>query len=283
MKNYGPTIAAVVGIVVLAAAVILITSLGNKKDEEESTAYVPPTDSIVLDSDLVTLDASEVDGKVSIPTSSVYGEDGKAYVVLKRDGDGNVSGAVYSEYLDNGTLICEREYDAYGFLLTKTVFTASEKNCVKSVFTTKTDKNGVYDGHVLEEIDADGVTLKRTEYTVTGVVDNYTYPEYDEEGRVKKESVYSAYGVITGYNEYLYDDRDRVTDKYQYDQNYIAIYRTSWEYDDSDRVIKESFYIKDLCRSYNEYEYRENGTYKMTTYNLTDERTMTYDKKVMVE
>ena len=86
--------------------------------------------------------------------------------------------------------------------------------------------------------------------------------------------------MVTGYYEYLYDEAGNVSEKLQYDANYAPMGKTAWEYDAAGRVVKESFFIKDVCRSYNEYGYKEDGSYVMTSYTLIDEGTMTYEKKV---
>ena len=217
----------------------------------------------------------------SHPQRACHCDDGKPDISVMRDDEGNLTGAVYYQYSDDGTPIVEKEYDAKGMLSTKTVYAAVERGCVKSVFTIKREDNDVYNGYILDEIDDSGQAKKETEYTVTGVVDHYSYLEYNEKGQVSRETVYSPYDVITGYYDHLYDVEGRESELLQYDANNVPMGKTTWEYDELDRIVKESYFMKEVCRAYNEYEYREDGSYIMTAYTLIDETTMTYDKKVM--
>ncbi len=282
LKNYGLTAAAIVGVIVIIAVIVIFSSGGGKYQEGEvHETQTSNYDNLVIDSDLVELTDEEAKSAVVLPASSRYFEDGRPDIVIERDAAGALIGAKYYGYLEDGKQISEKAYGPSGKLEGKTVYTSTENGCVKSVFTINADKNGAYEGYTLDDVDAEGVIKKSTVYTYTGVVDHYTYFEYNEKGLVNRETVYSAYNIITAFNEYLYDDAGRKTDMFMYDANNVPTARTSWEYDELDRVVKESYFLKDVCRTYSEFEYREDGSYIMTNYTLVDENTMTYDKKIM--
>ena len=284
MKNYGLTVGALV-VALIVLAIVIIVNAGKSREAEkiQNETYIPPTNNVTINSDYLDLSDAEAKGTVVIPNSSKYYEDGKPDITVERNEDGNISGAVYYEYLEDGSPIAEKRYSGRGSLISKTVFAAEEKGCVKSVYTMKTDKNGVYDGHILEELNEDGVVVKLKEFTVTGVVDHYSYFEYNENGQAIKETEYSPYDVVLAYYEYHYDGFGRKVEAFQYDANHNPFARTAFDYDEEDRITRESYYLNDVCRSYNEYEYREDGAYRMTAYTLVDEKTMTYDKKIMID
>ena len=281
-KDFAPTIIAVVGAVILVSVIVIISMRGNGEDE----TYDPGQSNVIDVPDyrssggILEFDEGDAKNSIVFPATSKYFEDGRPDVVLKHDEDGRLTGATYYLYLDNGSSAGEKEYDPNGMLVTEKLNTASEKGCVSTVVTVKRDKNNVYNGYVVDETDEAGVAKKQTEYTLTGVVDHYSYLEYGADGRLSKETVYSPYDMVTGYYEYLYDEAGNVSEKLQYDANYAPMGKTAWEYDAAGRVVKESFFIKDVCRSYNEYGYKEDGSYVMTSYTLIDEGTMTYEKKV---
>ena len=286
-KNYGATAIALVGVVIIVA-VIVVLSLKNKESatgengqEQGQDTYVPSNSDYTIASDLAELTDAEAKNPATLPVSSKYFEDGKPDVVIKRDENGAVTGAVYYSYLEGGALISEKEYDSNGLLMTKTVYVASEAGCNKSVFTVNRGKSSAFEGYTLDEIDPAGIAKKRTEYTLTGVVDHYSYLEYNDKGQLSRETVYSAFDMLTMYYEYLYDAEGRKIEQLQYDANYSPEGKYTWEYDELGRVTKDSYFIGEVCRGYNEYKYRDDGSYSMTAYTLIDEATMTYDKKVM--
>ncbi len=283
IRNYGPTVIALIGAMILAAVIIII-SVTNKTDTEEQIAqdtdYEPVPQDYTGTEDYITLTDEEAKTVLSLPITSKYFEGGKPDVSILRDENGAMTAAVFYEYLADGSVIVEKEYTPKGLLDKKTVYDAEETGCVKSVFTVKRE-GSAFDGYILDEMDEAGVVKKQTEYTLTGVIDHYNYIDCNDKGQVIKETVYSAYDVIIRYDEYLYDEAGRKAEQLQYDPNYVPIGKTTWEYDESGRVVKESYFIKEVCRSYNEYEYKEDGSYIKTTYVLVDEATMTYEKRIM--
>ena len=86
--------------------------------------------------------------------------------------------------------------------------------------------------------------------------------------------------MMSNRSEYTYDENDKVTELHQFDANDMPTASTYWEYDEAGRVIKESYYLKNTCRSFNEYVYNDDGSYTMTANTLIDEAKMIYDKKV---
>ncbi|MBQ7714420.1 MAG: hypothetical protein IJT70_00965 [Clostridia bacterium] len=284
-KAFAPTLGALAVVAALIIFVVLSDS-GNSPSEggaqpQANQPYAPAADFIDLDEDEeLKLDKAEINLKYVIPTSNVYNEDGQPLVALNRNETGDISDVVFYKYRSNGEPVSEKNYSPEGELLSKTVYDADEDGCVKSVFSTRKNSKGNYSGSILEECDESGLVKKKTQFTATGVIDSYSYPEYNSKGLIIAETEYSAYGMMSNRSEYTYDENDKVTELHQFDANDMPTASTYWEYDEAGRVIKESYYLKNTCRSFNEYVYNDDGSYTMTANTLIDEAKMIYDKKV---
>ncbi|MBR6917620.1 MAG: hypothetical protein IKN38_05500 [Clostridia bacterium] len=284
IRDFGATFAA---IAVLAALAVLFFVFGVGNDSaaedtaEEVQYYSFSPEKLVLDTDLVTVTDDELRSRAAIPTCSRYDNEGRPVAVVERDDAGEVTKVSYYEYRDDGTTLTEKTFAPSGAITEKTVFASLEIDCVKASFTFEYDDAGNLKGYSLSDTDLSGTVIKKTEYAPTGVLKSYSRFEYSGGGEASRETVYSPYDAVVCYYEYSYDEAGRVTDQIRYEPNSDSYTGTSWVYDVLDRVVRESFYNGDVCYAYNEYAYNEDGTFTMAAYYLTDQDSMTYEKKIM--
>lgn len=277
LKAVAPT-AALMAVVLILVIITVIQNRGKQQSavaEPSETYVIPATEEDVKD--MVDLTEEEAAQRAVMPSGDVFGDDGEPLVIIHREND-EITGFTQYNYKEDGTPTYEKDYNAGGYFLRKTVFWAEDENCVKSVVKSLYNSNEDFSGYVVDQYSADDFLMKETEYAKNGAKTNVTTYEYDEEGRLEFERSYAGIheNRMTGYFKHVYNSAGLESEIVQYDAGDNVASRVLKEYDETGRLTKKQNYQKNILKSWDEYFYREDGSCVRTLHTLVSQATMEY-------
>lgn len=274
----------VVSVIVLAAAVALAMFYhkrymqnvrndiySNLEASNSTESNEDATENNESDSEFMTVEESDFDKEIEIPPSSIKDNKGNYLIEVLKNSNGSIAGAVYNTY-DEGKIKLEKRYNEKSLLSSITEYIKNGKRLYEVVL----DARGNFNGYSVSEYDTDSVLTKKSVFAYSGTLSEYYIYGYGENGKLERVDNFSSSDESIGYVIYEYDGYGNNTARLCYDSNDELEYRENCTYDEYNRLTKEETVVRNVCKSYTEYIYAENGEAEVHNYYLVDEYEMIY-------
>ncbi len=221
--------------------------------------------------EFMTIEESDFDKEIEIPPSSIRDSKGNYLIEVLKDPDGAIVGANYSIY-ENDKLKYEKKYSEKSLLSSITEYLKKGKRLYEVVL----DARGNFNGYSVTEYNDDVSISKKSIFAYGGALSEYFIYNYGENGALDRIDNYSSFDVLVNYTLYEYDEFGNNTSRLCYNASDALEYQEICTYDEYNRLIKEEMIMRNVCKSYSEYIYDENGDVEEHNYYLVDEYEMVY-------
>ncbi len=243
----------------------------NLEASNSSESNEEVTENDESDDEFMTVEESDFDKEIEIPPSSIKDNKGNYLVEVLKNSDGSIVGAVYNTY-DGEKIKLEKRYNEKSLLSSITEYIKNGKRLYEVVL----DAGGNFNGYSISEYNVDSVLTKKSVFAYGGTLSEYFIYGYGESGTLERVDNYSSDDILISYVIYEYDGYGNNTARLSYDSNDKLEYRVNCTYDEYNRLTREETVVRNVCKSYTEYFYAENGEAEVHSYYLVDEYEMIY-------
>lgn len=107
----------------------------------------------------------------------------------------------------------------------------------------------------VDDHNAAGQLIRRTDLTVDGQVEGWTQYEYDEDGRMARGVHYSAAGAVQGWTSYEYNADGSRAAQFEYTADEVLTQESAYRWDENGYTLRVADYQNSIVTGIHEYDY----------------------------